>query len=95
MSTLSSATALGRDPVPTDDPILKARMCVFIIMQKDGTPFDVTSVMEKDIMQLYVTLGHTHPLCALIFGNRVSSFILHGRRDATGITWWHKSDRVT
>ena len=67
MSTSSSATALGTDPVQTDDPTLKARMCVFIIMQKDGTPFDVTSVMEEDIMQLCMTLGHTHPLGVLQF----------------------------
>ena len=65
MSTSLSTTALGRDPVPTDDPTLKTRMYVFIIMQKDGTPFDVTSVMEEDIVQLCMTLGHTHPLGVL------------------------------
>ena len=67
MSTSSSATALGRDPVPTDDPTLKARMCVFIIIQKDGTLFDVTCVTEEDIMQLCMALGHTHPLGVLPF----------------------------
>ena len=65
MSTSSSATGLGRDPVPTNDSTLKARMCVFIIMQKDGTPFNVTSVMEEDILQLCMALGHTHPLGVL------------------------------
>ena len=67
MSTSSSATAFGRDPVPTDNPTLKARICVFIIMQKDGTLFDVTSVTEEDIMQLCMTLGHTHSLDVLQF----------------------------
>ena len=67
MLTSSSATASGRDPVPNDDPTFKARLCVFIIMQKDGTPFDVTSVTEEDIVQLCVTLGHTHPLGVLQF----------------------------
>ena len=57
---MSSATASGRDPVTINDPTLKARMCVFILMHKDGTPFDVTSVTEEDIMQLCVTLGHIH-----------------------------------
>ena len=65
MSTSSSATAPGRDPVPTNDPTLKARMCVFIIMHKDGTPFAVTSVTEEDIMQICMTLGHIHPLGVL------------------------------
>ena len=46
MSNSSSATALGKDHVQSNDPHLKAKMCVFIIMQKDGTPFDVTSVTE-------------------------------------------------
>ena len=65
MSTSSSATASGRDPVPTDNSTLKTRMCVFIIMQKDGTSFDVTSVTEEDIMQIRMTLGHIHPLAVL------------------------------
>ena len=58
MSTSSSATALGRDPVPTDNPTLKVRMCVFIIMHKGGTAFDVTSIIEEDIMQICMMLGH-------------------------------------
>ena len=62
MSTSSSATALGRDQVPSDDPHLKTKICVFIVTRKDGTPYDVTSVTEEDIMEICVTLGHTHPL---------------------------------
>ena len=65
MSTLSTATALGRDPVPTDDPTLKAQMCIFIIMHKDGTPFEVISIMEEDIVQFCMMLGHIHPLGVL------------------------------
>ena len=40
---------------------------MFIITQKDGTPFDVTSVIEEDIMEICATLGHTHPLGVLHF----------------------------
>ena len=40
-------------------------MCVFIMMCKDGTPFDVASIMEEDIVQLCMTLGHIHPLGVL------------------------------
>ena len=65
MSTSSSTTALGRDPVPTDDPTLKAWMCMFIIIQKDGTAFEVTFITEEDIMQICMTLGHIHPLGVL------------------------------
>ena len=65
MSTSSTATALGRDPVPTDDPTLKSWMCVFIVMHKDSTPFEVASIMEEDIIQFCVMLGHIHPLVVL------------------------------
>ena len=65
MSTSSSPTASGRDHVPSDDPHLKAKMCMFIIMWKDGTPFNVTSVTEEDIVEICVTLGDTHPLGVL------------------------------
>ena len=65
MSTSSTATALDRDPVPTNDPTLKAQMCVFIVTHKDGTPFEVTSIMEEDIVQLCMTLGHIHPFGVL------------------------------
>ena len=65
MSTLSSATASGRDQVPSDDPHLKAKMCMFIVMWKDGTSFDATSVLEEDILEICVALVHTHPLGVL------------------------------
>ena len=65
MSTSSSATASGRDPFPTDNPTLKGQMCMFIIVHKDGTLFNVTSVTEEDIMQICVTLGHIHSLGVL------------------------------
>ena len=82
MSTSSSATALGRDPVPMDDPTLKARMFVFIVMCKDGTLFDVTSVMEEDIVQLCMTLGALRylatELVALFFMVEEMQWASHG-----------------
>ena len=44
MSTSSTATALSRDSVPTDDPALKTQMCIFVVTHKDGTPFEVSSI---------------------------------------------------
>ena len=61
MSTSSSATALGRDQVPSDDPHFKTKMCMFIVARKYGTPLDVTSITEEDIVEICITLGHTHP----------------------------------
>ena len=65
MSILSSAIASGRDQVPSDDPHLKTRICIFIVTRIDGTLLDVTSVSEEDIVEICVTLGHTHPLGVL------------------------------
>ena len=65
MSTLSSATASGRDQVPSNDPHLKTKICMFIVTRKDGTLLDVTSVTEEDIVEICMTLGHTHPLGVL------------------------------
>ena len=65
MSTSSTATASGRDPVPTNNPTLKAWMCIFIVTHKDGTPFEVTSITEEHIIQLCMTLGNIHLLGVL------------------------------
>ena len=72
MSTSSTATALGRDPVPTNDPTLKAQMCMFIMTHKDGTLFEVTSITEEDIAQLCMMLGHIHPLGVLQYSTTES-----------------------
>ena len=63
--TSSSATALGRDQVPSNDPHLKTNICIFIVTRKDGTLLDITSVTEDDIIEIYVTLGYTNPLGVL------------------------------
>ena len=65
MSTLSSATALGRDQIPSDDPHLKTKICIFIVTRKGGTLLNITSVSEEDMVEICVTLGHTHPLGVL------------------------------
>ena len=62
MSTTSSATAPGRDHVPSD---LKSRMCLFVITWKDGTPLDATSVVEEDNIEMCIKMGHTRPLGVL------------------------------
>ena len=77
MSTSSTITALGRDPVLSNDPTLKAKMCMFILTQKDGTPFDATSVTEEDILEICVTLAHTHPLGVLWYSATESEALFH------------------
>ena len=40
-------------------------MCIFIVTNKDGTLFEVTSIMQEDIVQFCVMLVHIHPLGVL------------------------------
>ena len=42
-------------------------MCILILMKRDGTPFDITSVLEEDIIEICVRQGHTHPLGVLCY----------------------------
>ena len=62
---MSSATASGRDCVPSDESHLKSRMCLFVLTRKDGTLLDATSVTKEDIIKMYIKMGHTHPLGVL------------------------------
>ena len=66
MLTMSSTTAsVVRDWVPTDEANLHARMCIFNLDKKDGTPFDVTSILEEDIIKICTRLGYTHNMGVL------------------------------
>ena len=65
MSTMSSATASGRDCVPSDKSNLKSRMCLFVVTRKADTQLDATSATEEDIVEICVKWGHTHPLGVL------------------------------
>ena len=65
MSTTSSASASGRDQAPSNESNLKNQTCLFVVTRPDGTPFDVTSVSEEDIVEICIKLGHTHPLGVL------------------------------
>ena len=64
---MSSATASGRDHVPSDKPKLKIKMCLFVITRKDGTPFDATPVTNEDNVKMCIKLGHIHPLGVLCY----------------------------
>ena len=44
-------------------------------MHKDGTPFEVTSIMEEDIVQFCMMLGHIHPL-GMLQSSTIESVVL-------------------
>ena len=70
MLTTSSAIAAARDQVPFDETNLQNCMCVLILTKRDGTLFNVTSVMEEDIIEICIRLGHNHPMGVLSYSVR-------------------------
>ena len=84
--------ASGRDQVPSDDPHLKTKICIFIVMRKDGTPLNVTSVSEEDIIEICVTLWHTHTLGVLWYLTMESVALFHMTEESD--TWCHKGNRI-
>ena len=46
-------------------------------MHKDGTLFNVTSITEEDIVQIYMMLGHIHPLGVLWYLATESIALFH------------------
>ena len=65
MSTTSATTASARDQVPFNETNLQNCMCVLILTKRDGTLFDVTSVLEEDITEICIRQGHIHPVGVL------------------------------
>ena len=67
MLTMSSATTSARDWVPFNETNLQTHMCILILMKRDGTLFDVTSVLQEDIIKICVSQGHTHAMGVLCY----------------------------
>ena len=68
MLTTSSATAsVARDRVPFDETNLQTHMCILILMKRDGTLFNVTSVLEEDIIEIASSWDTLTPwVCSII-----------------------------
>ena len=45
--------------------------------KKDGTPLDVTSVLEEDIVKICIRLGHIHPMGVLHYSVSESFILFH------------------
>ena len=56
-------------------------MCLFVITQKDGSPLDVTSVTEEDIVEICVKQGHTHPMGVLCYSTTESVTLFHSTKE--------------
>ena len=54
----------------------------FNLDKKDGTPFNVTSILEEDIVKICIQLGHIHPMGILCY-SVTKSIILFQSADKT------------
>ena len=62
MYTTSMMTAsVARDCIPSNTSNLSNCMCLFILTKGDGTLFYASSILEEDIIEICIQLGHTHP----------------------------------
>ena len=75
----SSATAFRDQEVPPTDSFCD-RLCLLSITRGDGTPMDVSSISEEDIIEICLRKGHTHPLGVLHY-LAMESIILLGTLD--------------
>ena len=78
MSTTSTVTAsAARNQIPSDNIDLLNHTCILVLTRGDGTPFDEASIQEKDIIEICVHLGHTHPKGVLRYLAMESAMLLH------------------
>ena len=57
--TMTASAA--RDHIPSDIADLSDHMCLFVLTRGDGTLFDASFILEEDIIEICICLGHTHP----------------------------------
>ena len=78
MSTTPATTAsAARDHIPSDISNLSNCMCLFILTRGNGTPFDGSSVLEDDVIEICIWLGHTHPEGVLWYSAIESLMLFH------------------
>ena len=93
MSTTSTVTtAVAHDHIPGDKVELLHHICVLVLTRGDGTPFDVASIQEEDIIELCIELGHTHPKGVLCYSVTESLVLFHSMdRNAGHSVWSHQN----
>ena len=81
MLTMSSAAASARDQTPFNETNLQNQMCILILMKRDGTPFDVTPVLEEDTIKICIRLGCTYPIGVLHYSRTKSIILIQSAND--------------
>ena len=63
--SVTSSTTISRDREVQSPDSLRDRLLVVSITERDGTPLDVSSISEEDIVELCIRRAHTHLLGVL------------------------------
>ena len=56
-------------------------MHILVLTKSNGTPFDVTSILEEDIIKICIQLGHTHPMGVLCYSATKSIMLFQSAED--------------
>ena len=60
-TTYAMTASVARDHIPSDISDLSNHMCLFVLTRGDGTLFNASSILEEDVIEICILLGHTHP----------------------------------
>ena len=52
-------------------------MCLFVLTKGDSTPFNASSILEEDIVEVCIWFGHTHPEEVLLYSAIQSVMLFH------------------
>ena len=52
-------------------------MCILVFTRSNGTPFEVTSIQEEDIIEISIQLGHAHPKGVICYSVIKSVMLFH------------------
>ena len=70
-------TLAARSHIPSNVADLSNRMSLFLLTKGDGTPFDASSILEEDIIEICIQFGHTHPEDVLWYSAIESVMLFH------------------
>ena len=86
MSTTSTMTAsVAKDQILNNEVDIPNHICILVLTRGDGTPFDVTSIHEENIIEICVWVGYTHPKGVLQYCSSQISHVISFHR-------WYASD---
>ena len=70
-------TSVARDHIPSNVAILSNHMFIFVLTKSDGTLFEASSILEEDVIEIWIWFGHTHPEGVLWYSVMESVMLFH------------------